>query len=109
MRPRSETRIQLCVSWANAPNKLRLQSRPKWLNGTPAKEGITGCRVMGFKQRWPDDCGRVTLVLFRRRALGGQCGGEQRLGRAFEKAVRRKPLARRTRSLCKLNGVRQRC
>src|ERR1700691_6353950 len=60
MRPRSETRIQLCVSWANAPNKLRLQSRPKWLNGTPAKEGITGRRVMGFKQRWPDDCGRVT-------------------------------------------------
>jgi hypothetical protein len=30
------------------------------LNGTPAKEGITGRRVMGFKQRWPDDCGRVT-------------------------------------------------
>ncbi len=26
------------------------------------------------------------------------------LGRAFEKAVRRKPLVRRTRSLCKLNG-----
>ena len=25
--------------------------------------------------------------------------------RAFEKAVRRKPLARRTRALCKLNGV----
>src|ERR1700689_1556829 len=49
---------------------------------------------------------RVTLVLFRRRALGGQCGGEQRLGRAFEKAVRRKPLARRTRALCKLNGGR---
>jgi hypothetical protein len=52
---------------------------------------------------------RVTLVLFRRRALGEQCGAEQRLGRAFEKAVRRKPLARRTRSLCKLNGARQRC
>jgi hypothetical protein len=51
----------------------------------------------------------MTLVLFRRRALGEQCGAEQRLGRAFEKAVRRKPLARRTRSLCKLNGVRQRC
>jgi hypothetical protein len=26
-------------------------------------------------------------VLFRRRALGEQCGGEQRLGRAFEKAL----------------------
>jgi hypothetical protein len=31
------------------------------------------------------------------------------LGRAFEKAVRRKPLARRTRALCKLNGARERC
>ncbi len=51
------------------------------------------------------DSARVTLVLFRRRALGKQCGAEQRLGRAFEKAVRRKPLARRTRSLCKLNGA----
>jgi hypothetical protein len=30
-------------------------------------------------------------------------------GRAFEKAVRRKPLARRTRALCKLNGARGRC
>jgi hypothetical protein len=28
----------------------------------------------------------------------------RRLGHAFEKAVRRKPLARRTRALCKLNG-----
>ena len=42
------------------------------------------------------DSVRMTLVLFRRRALGEQCGAEQRLGRAFEKAVRRKPLARRT-------------
>src|SRR5437868_11601940 len=49
----------------------------------------------------------MTLVLFRRRALGKQCGAEQRLGRAFEKAVRRKPLARRTRDLCKLNGTRE--
>jgi hypothetical protein len=30
-------------------------------------------------------------------------------GVAFEKAVRRKPLARRMRELCKLNGVRERC
>jgi hypothetical protein len=30
--------------------------------------------------------GQMTLVLFRRRALGEQCGAEQRLGRAFEKA-----------------------
>jgi hypothetical protein len=30
-------------------------------------------------------------------------------GVAFEKAVRRKPLARRTRALCKLNGARERC
>jgi hypothetical protein len=29
------------------------------------------------------------------------------LGRAFEKAVRRKALARRTRALCKLNGARR--
>ncbi len=33
----------------------------------------------------------------------------RRLGRAFEKAVRRKPLVRRTRVLCKLNGARERC
>jgi hypothetical protein len=33
----------------------------------------------------------------------------RRLGRAFEKAVRRKPLARRTRALCKLNGAKERC
>jgi hypothetical protein len=58
-------------------------------------------RLIGF---------RMTLVLFRRRALGQKCGTEQRFGgRAFEKAVRRKPLARRTRSLCKLNGARERC
>jgi hypothetical protein len=30
-------------------------------------------------------------------------------GVAFEKAVRRKPLARRTRDLCKLNGRREGC
>ncbi len=29
--------------------------------------------------------------------------------RAFEKAVRRKPLGRRTRALCKLNGAKERC
>jgi hypothetical protein len=29
------------------------------------------------------------------------------LGRAFEKAVRRKPLARRMRVLCKLNGPKE--
>ena len=50
----------------------------------------------------------MTLELFRRRALGERCGAEQRIGRAFEKAVRRKPLARRTRALCKLNGARER-
>jgi len=31
------------------------------------------------------------------------------LGRAFEKAVRRKPLARWTRLLCKLNGAKESC
>ena len=30
-------------------------------------------------------------------------------GVAFEKAVRRKPLARRTRALCKLNGASEGC
>jgi hypothetical protein len=30
-------------------------------------------------------------------------------GIAFEKAVRRKPLARRTRDLCKLNGASEGC
>ena len=40
----------------------------------------------------------MALVLFRRRALGERCGTEQRIGRAFEKAVRREPLARRTRT-----------
>ena len=30
-------------------------------------------------------------------------------GVAFEKAVRRKPLARRTRDLCKLNGASEGC
>jgi hypothetical protein len=30
------------------------------------------------------------------------------LGRGFEKAVRRKPLARRTRALCKLYGAKER-
>ncbi len=34
-------------------------------------------------------------------------GRNKGLGRAFEKAVRRKPLARRTRALCKLNAPRQ--
>jgi len=33
---------------------------------------------------------------------------KKRAGVAFEKAVRRKPLARRTLDLCKLNGVRRR-
>jgi hypothetical protein len=33
----------------------------------------------------------------------------RRLGCAFEKAVRRKQLARRTRALCKLNGAKKSC
>jgi hypothetical protein len=49
-------------------------------------------------------------VLFRRRAGDELVGAEQKIGaRAFEKAVRRKPLVRRTRVLCKLNGARERC
>ncbi len=39
------------------------------------------------------DCGRMTLVLLRRRALGSSGERNGRLGRAFEKAVRKKPLA----------------
>ena len=63
-----------------------------------------GRDMSAFEHSW-----RMTLVLFRRRALGEQGGAEQKVGRAFEKAVRRKPLARRTRALCKLNGARERC
>ncbi len=55
------------------------------------------------------DCDRVTLVLFRRRARSEPSGAEQKMGRAFEKAVRRKPLARRTRAICKLNRAKERC
>src|ERR1700674_4513569 len=40
---------------------------------------------------------------------GGAPGAEQKVGRAFANAVRRKPLAWRTRVLCKLNGPRERC
>ena len=36
-------------------------------------------------------------------------GYKKAWGVAFEKAVRRKPLARRTRDLCKLNGVSEGC
>jgi hypothetical protein len=42
------------------------------------------------------------LVLFRRRARDELSGAKQRSGRAFEKAVRRKPLARRTRGLMQI-------
>src|SRR5205809_6844414 len=65
------------------------------------------CRL-AFYQIDPPRPWRMTLVLFRRRARGEQSGAEERVGRAFEKAVRRKPLARRTRDLCKLNGARER-
>jgi hypothetical protein len=51
------------------------------------------------------DYSRVTLVLYRRRAFRRRLEVRRALRRAFDKAVRRKPLARRTRSLCKLNGV----
>src|SRR3989442_8511878 len=34
----------------------------------------------------PADCGRMTLVLFRRRALGEQCGAEQRIGARVRKS-----------------------
>jgi hypothetical protein len=39
------------------------------------------------------DCARITLVLYRRRALTRSVGRDGTLGRAFDKAVRRKPLA----------------
>jgi hypothetical protein len=46
---------------------------------------------------------------FWRRARREPSGAEQKMGRAFEKAVRSKPLARRTRATCKLNGAKERC
>jgi hypothetical protein len=46
-------------------------------------------------------------VLFRTRRRD-ECSGLKKVGGvAFEKAVRRKPLARWTRDLCKLNGVNE--
>ena len=43
------------------------------------------------------DCVRLTLVLYRRRARTAEWRETGALVRAFDKAVRRKPLARRTR------------
>jgi hypothetical protein len=40
------------------------------------------------------DSGRMTLVLYQRRALTRSLERNRGLGRAFDKAVRRKPLAR---------------
>src|ERR1022692_4029132 len=88
------------VTHQNHAGRRRLSTRTVPLCWTrQARERGDTCR--GFA--------RVTLVLFRRRALSEQCGAEQGIGRAFEKAVRRKPLARRTRALCNLNGARERC
>jgi len=39
------------------------------------------------------DCSRMTLVLFRRRALGQQCGAEQRFGGARVRKSRQKEAA----------------
>jgi hypothetical protein len=44
------------------------------------------------------DCSRVTLVLYRKRAHTRRVERNRVAGRAFDKAVRRKPLARRTRA-----------
>jgi hypothetical protein len=52
---------------------------------------------------------RVTLVLFRRRALGEQSGAEQKVGARVRKSRQKELLARRTRALCKLNGAKERC
>jgi hypothetical protein len=46
-------------------------------------------------------------VLFRRRALAGRVERNRGLERAFEEAVRSKPVARGTRALCKLNGAKE--
>jgi hypothetical protein len=48
-------------------------------------------------------------VLFRTRRRDKCSRLKEGVGVAFEKAVRRKPLARRTRDLCKLNGAREGC
>ena len=46
-------------------------------------------------------------MLFRTRRRDKCSTLKEGVGVAFEKAVRRKPLARRTRDLCKLNGARE--
>jgi hypothetical protein len=51
----------------------------------------------------------MTLVLFRTRCWDKCSTLKKVCGVAFEKAVRRKPLARRTRDLCKLNGASKGC
>jgi len=50
-----------------------------------------------------------TLVLFGGAPVVNRVEAEQKMGRAFEKAVRRKPLARRTRAICQLNGAKESC
>jgi hypothetical protein len=54
------------------------------------------------------NCCQGTLVLFRTRCWDKCSTLKKVCGVAFEKAVRRKPLARGTRALCKLNGASQR-
>jgi hypothetical protein len=49
----------------------------------------------------------VTMCFFGGAPLVSRLERNRGLGRAFEKAVSRKLLARRTRALCKLNGVRE--
>src|ERR1051326_4390465 len=60
-----------------------------------------------YESRGTSDCGRITLVLFRTRRWHECSRLKEEWGVALEKAVRRKPLARRTRDLCKLNGARE--
>src|SRR5580658_9384514 len=49
------------------------------------------------------------LVLYRKRASSAGDDGRMALGRAFDKATWRRPPARRTRVLWKLNGGRSWC
>ncbi len=53
--------------------------------------------------------GRITLEFYRRRAFTTKMAVSTVLRRAFDKTVRTKPRGRRTRALCKLNGVEEVC
>ena len=70
---------------------------------------ILPCKVLEVPFVLANDSGADHASAFSEARPGVRLEWNRRVGRAFEKAVRRKPLARRTRALCKLNEVRERC